>query len=353
MTTINVRDFGAVGDGQADDTAAIRKALAALPTRDSVLYFPPGHYRTDVIKAKSFTTYKGDSAWAYSFRAPGGTVISPLKPDQPCLIDAGKAQGTYFLNLTLRGTIEEDNPGDGAWNEGGKPATHNMAGISYVGGCDRTVIEGCRIERFSGSGVVLTAGGVWTIRHSLLLFNRLHGLQAAGAPDGWVLDSMLTANGGAGLTVGASVTITGNRIEHNHRAGLLINPGYAAALQITGNLFCSNRGPGIEHDGNVAEGITITGNTVRRLADVGVLPEPRQQCQVLLVYMQGLNFTGNSIYCDRQCADLPTGMIIGKLKDSVVSGNTLQHAAARELIRDDGGHENVVIDSNPGSLLGQ
>jgi hypothetical protein len=34
----------AVGDGQADDTAAIQRALAAL--RDgSVLYFPPGTYR--------------------------------------------------------------------------------------------------------------------------------------------------------------------------------------------------------------------------------------------------------------------------------------------------------------------
>ena len=41
---INVKDHGAVGDGQADDTAAIQRALDAM--RDgSTVYFPAGVYR--------------------------------------------------------------------------------------------------------------------------------------------------------------------------------------------------------------------------------------------------------------------------------------------------------------------
>jgi hypothetical protein len=53
--TVSVKDFGAVGDGVADDTAAIRAAIAALNYRASVLsglrmgmgrlYFPEGVYR--------------------------------------------------------------------------------------------------------------------------------------------------------------------------------------------------------------------------------------------------------------------------------------------------------------------
>lgn len=43
-STVNVRDHGAVGDGSADDSAAITAAVAAL-TPGSVLHFPTGRYR--------------------------------------------------------------------------------------------------------------------------------------------------------------------------------------------------------------------------------------------------------------------------------------------------------------------
>ena len=42
---LNVRDFGAVGDGEADDTAAIRTALSFLP-EGGRLFFPEGTYLT-------------------------------------------------------------------------------------------------------------------------------------------------------------------------------------------------------------------------------------------------------------------------------------------------------------------
>lgn len=43
-TTINVKDYGAIGDGIADDSAAIKAAEAAL-TSGGRLYFPDGDYR--------------------------------------------------------------------------------------------------------------------------------------------------------------------------------------------------------------------------------------------------------------------------------------------------------------------
>ncbi len=42
---INVKDFGATGDGATDDTDAINDAIAAL-TNNSSLFFPPGKYMT-------------------------------------------------------------------------------------------------------------------------------------------------------------------------------------------------------------------------------------------------------------------------------------------------------------------
>jgi len=42
----NVRAFGAVGDGVADDSNAINSAIAAAATPGGIVYFPPGIYRT-------------------------------------------------------------------------------------------------------------------------------------------------------------------------------------------------------------------------------------------------------------------------------------------------------------------
>ena len=41
----SVKDFGAVGDGVADDLAAINLAIAACPATGGIVFFPPGIYR--------------------------------------------------------------------------------------------------------------------------------------------------------------------------------------------------------------------------------------------------------------------------------------------------------------------
>lgn len=44
MTFINVKDFGAKGDGVTDDTIAIQSVLNVVPSSDGVIYFPAGDY---------------------------------------------------------------------------------------------------------------------------------------------------------------------------------------------------------------------------------------------------------------------------------------------------------------------
>lgn len=68
---VNVRDFGAIGDGTTDDTGAINRALEELYTRDEAytsemvrrtLYIPAGSYLLDgdVMKIPSYATVVGD-----------------------------------------------------------------------------------------------------------------------------------------------------------------------------------------------------------------------------------------------------------------------------------------------------
>ena len=52
---VSVRDFGAVGDGVQDDTAAIQTAILCLP-EGGLLHFPEGTYRTSPLTLKSHIT---------------------------------------------------------------------------------------------------------------------------------------------------------------------------------------------------------------------------------------------------------------------------------------------------------
>jgi hypothetical protein len=46
QTHVNVKLYGAVGNGVTDDTAAIEVAIGAIPSTGGVLFFPPGTYNT-------------------------------------------------------------------------------------------------------------------------------------------------------------------------------------------------------------------------------------------------------------------------------------------------------------------
>lgn len=52
---INVKDFGAVGDGEADDTRALQGAIFACPQNGRV-YLPAGRYKTGALVLKSHIT---------------------------------------------------------------------------------------------------------------------------------------------------------------------------------------------------------------------------------------------------------------------------------------------------------
>ncbi|HXF07848.1 MAG TPA: glycosyl hydrolase family 28-related protein [Candidatus Acidoferrales bacterium] len=58
---VNVRDFGAVGDGRTDDTAAVQKALDTAGQGGGVVYFPRGRYQlTDAVTIPRGVRLRGE-----------------------------------------------------------------------------------------------------------------------------------------------------------------------------------------------------------------------------------------------------------------------------------------------------
>ena len=75
----SVMDYGAKGDGAANDTAAIRKAIAAAESANGgVVFFPAGNYVIDdtIVVSKSGITLMGEGRGVASGRQMLGTMLS-------------------------------------------------------------------------------------------------------------------------------------------------------------------------------------------------------------------------------------------------------------------------------------
>src|SRR4051812_92519 len=75
----NVRAYGALGNNKADDTAAIKRAIAAaISTRQYVVYLPAGDYRiAGTLTMSDVVSFVGDGLDATVIRHRGaGTAIS-------------------------------------------------------------------------------------------------------------------------------------------------------------------------------------------------------------------------------------------------------------------------------------
>lgn len=98
---VNAKDFGAKGDGEGDDTAAIQKAMDYAKTHTPVCYLPAGCYRLDrSITVPGGVTLLGASGSVSHGKTPNGTAL---------LIYGGKgdANGQPAIVLDWSATIRQ------------------------------------------------------------------------------------------------------------------------------------------------------------------------------------------------------------------------------------------------------
>lgn len=147
-TELNVRDYGALGDGGSDDTAAIQAAIDASPD-GSTVFFPAGTY---LVSAP--LRYKGDGRH-YRGASLGATKIKKI----PTSLDATAEVTGLFVPVSFQDNWSSgltpvtfsDMTIDGSW-DGANPGNEvGLIAQSYHG-----VYHRLRIWNTSHAGIMLT-----------------------------------------------------------------------------------------------------------------------------------------------------------------------------------------------------
>lgn len=161
---VNVRAYGAAGDGVADDTAAILAAAAAVPAFGGALYLPAGWYLiNEPVPARDGLTITGDGMHA--------TVIEQTDTTKQGIYGADIV-GFTLRDLRLTGPSDGLDPGsvDGILLEQvGLTATANIAIINvmvdhfsrngvWLQDPIASVLQNVRSQNNAGIGFRITAG---------------------------------------------------------------------------------------------------------------------------------------------------------------------------------------------------
>lgn len=90
---INVKEYGAKGDGKTDDWESIEKAIARLDENGGVLFFPKGTYMVgNAITLKSNVTYRGASKHLSFIKATPNSLDNVLGKGYPLYLSWKKAR---------------------------------------------------------------------------------------------------------------------------------------------------------------------------------------------------------------------------------------------------------------------
>lgn len=338
---LNVRQMGAKGDGKTDDTAAIQKAIDAAAEQGGAVFVPPATYCCGELRMRARVALVGVPGWNY--RRGGGSILKLVDEKAASLVNITGADGATIEGLSL---------------DGGRLG--NAHGIlldkpDYGKQEDAFRIERCQVARFRGDGVRLSHVWCFTIRGSMIGHCQGDGVHCVGW-DGFLIDTWLSGNTGAGFAGrgSASITFTGNRIEWNREGGILVASG--SHYNITGNYIDRSGKAGIHLADGKCKQMTITGNLIYRSGKFAEADSP-DSCQIRLEGARGVTVIGNTMNVGRDDGQRGTyspsyGIVYKGLENCVIKDNVMHDGCLRALLLDKGGHgAGVIVKDNPGCVL--
>ncbi|ADB16977.1 Parallel beta-helix repeat protein [Pirellula staleyi DSM 6068] len=321
---LTVRDFGAVGDGQTDDAAAIQRAI---DEGDGDVVFPAGDYKlTRSIVARLNTTGR------LGISGTGTARLMMFAPG-PALQVIG----------THGGTADPKSVMADVWEKERMP---RISGIEIVGAhAEADGIEARGTMQISIDGVLLRK-----LRHGVRLVERNRNVL--------ISDCHIYENSGCGVLLDQvnlhQTNITGSHISYCGGGGVVTRGGEVRNLHIVGcdiEACQSPEGPPTANvlidcsTGSTAE-VTIVGCTIQHgrnapeSANVRILGQGKFKMKGEMVDVQ----CGHVTIADNVFSDVQTNVHLSGVRGATITGNTMWQGWSHNLVLEN--CQQVVLTGN-------
>lgn len=198
-TVVSVRTFGAVGDGNTDDTAAFQRAISALPASGGTVDVPAGTYVLDPTESVRLRSYM------HLRLASGATLTTKRNSEERAyLLMLYKVTDVQISGGRIIGDRDVHLGTTGEWGHG-----------IQILGSTRVTVRDIHVSRCWGDGVCIGGAMVANaapipsreiaIANIVSTGNRRHGLTIANAHGVRVYDSEFSSNRGLSFACGIDV----------------------------------------------------------------------------------------------------------------------------------------------------
>lgn len=328
--TINVKDYGAVGDGSVDDTTAINSAIAAL-TNYSTLFFPAGNYKI----TNSLTGFTGLSY--VRVLGEGARIISTVTGAAPnTFVADSTCSHIDFQNLAIVGSASVRGSGIHIRLYSSFSSVTNC----FFSGCSDFAIH------LSNDGGGYNTGS--RIENNTITGTLGDGIHVGSASDFNIVGNTITATGDDAIGLVADNTptppirgtVVGNHIYNSASAGIRVDE--VSDLLVEANDINTTAGAGIDINRYLSttaynNRINIKGN---RLYNTTTTPGPRGS--IWINFSTDSSVTNNAVYSPVNGG----GIVFLDFSDLVISGNTVKGAPSRGIASDDTTTTNVATNWN-------
>lgn len=300
----NIKNYGAMGDGSTDDTAAINATFTAAPAGSSI-FFPPGNYLVSgpINVTKTLTVHGPGVIVKDATTVTGGIVwITAANVDWSVSVTDTHASAVYgVVFFQVPDGYLHDCTLDGA----GKTICARLAGT------DRMCVSNVTINN-ANIGMILAAPSDGAVIEDNRVTNwAMHGIQIIGNASGTITNLRVTGN-----RVKQPV---GNSVQYpliiNDTSGTVIDHLTISENIVIGNgnihTATTNNGTSDQISVNNSTNVTVLGNTSAAGGDMGMTIE---NCQHVTV-------SGNVIESPQTA-----GFAIWDSQDVTVNGNTVRNA---------------------------